>query len=303
MGDLGDAPASGAEGDDIARPGLVHHLLIEFAYAGGLLGVGVRCEVHGEQAAVGDGATRRHGEALRTRPGRQHPRVSVVDQPRPQLGELGGRVLAGQQVERRLERTARQRGKRCAAPHGVEPSVGVQRLQRGCGDGVLGEHVERVGGNLHGLDLPGEHALHGDRAVDQVGAVLGEQHAARDLADLVAGATDALQPAGHRGRRLDLDHQVDRAHVDAQFQARGGDDGLQPPALEVVLDEGALFLADRAVVRLRQHRLRSERLTAAHDVRGGAATDLGIALVAEFDSRAFGVDLVEPGGEPLGQPP
>ena len=98
------------------------------------------------------------------------------------------------------------------------------------GDGVLGQHVERVGRHPHGLDVAGQHPLHRHRAVDQVGAVLGEQHALRDLADLVPGPADALQAAGHRRRCLHLDHQVDRAHVDAQLEAGGGDHGLEPPA-------------------------------------------------------------------------
>ena len=75
----------------------------------------------------------------------------------------------------------------------------------------------------------------------------------------MAGPADALQPAGHRRRRLDLDHQIDRAHVDAQLQAGGGDDGLQPSGLEVVLDLGALLLADRAVVGAGQQRLGARR--------------------------------------------
>jgi hypothetical protein len=34
----------------------------------------------------------------------------------------------------------------------------------------------------------------------------------------VSAAADALQSAGDRGRRLDLDHQIDRAHVDAKLE-------------------------------------------------------------------------------------
>ena len=83
----------------------------------------------------------------------------------------------------------------------------------------------------------------------------------------MAGAADALQAAGHRRRRLDLNHQIDRAHVDAQLQAGRGDDGAQTSALEVVLDLGALLLADRAVMRAGQQRLGPEGLTAGHQLR------------------------------------
>ena len=70
---------------------------------------------------------------------------------------------------------------------------------------------------------------------------LGKTHAAADRADLVAGAADPLQPARHRRRRLDLHHEVDRAHVDAELEADGGDHGGQPAGLELLLDQRALL--------------------------------------------------------------
>jgi hypothetical protein len=101
-------------------------------------------------------------------------------------------------------------------------------------DGYLPDSRSRVASN----------ALRGHRAADQVGAVFGEKHPVRDLADLVSGAPDALQAAGHRRRRLHLDHQVDRAHVDAQFQARRRHHRFQPSGLQILFDNGALFLTD-----------------------------------------------------------
>ena len=128
--------------------------------------------------------------------------------------------------------------------------------------------------------------------------MLGEQHPPAGLADLVPGAADALQGAGHAGRRLDLDHQVDRAHVDPELEAAGGDHGRQPPALEVVLDEGALLLGDGAVVGLGDDRLGAVRLPGLrHDLRRRRPAGL------EGPAGARGRDLVEPGGQPLGQPP
>ena len=126
--------------------------------------------------------------------------------------------------------------------------------------------------------------------------MLGEEHAAADLADLVAGAADALEGAGDAGRRLDLDDEVDGAHVDAELEAAGGDDAGEPPALQVVLDQGTLLLGDRAVVGLR-------------DDRGGAVGsprlghDLGRcrAVRLDLDPGALGGDLVQPGREPLGE--
>ena len=62
-----------------------------------------------------------------------------------------------------------------------------------------------------------------DGAGDQIAAELRDDDAAAGGADGVAGAADALHAAGDRRRRLDLHHQIDRAHVDAQLERRGGD--------------------------------------------------------------------------------
>ena len=88
--------------------------------------------------------------------------------------------------------------------------------------------------------------------LDQVGAVLGEQLAPARLAHLVAGPADALEAARHRAGRLDLDDEVDRAHVDAQLERAGGDQALEAAALELVLDLQAPLARQRAVVGLDQ---------------------------------------------------
>ena len=115
-------------------------------------------------------------------------------------------------------------------------------VEGGGGDGLLGEHVERVRGDAQRLDRAPEHALGDDGGVQHVGAVLREDDAFRDLAHLVPGPADALQPAGDRWRRLDLHDEVDRAHVDAELEARGRDDAAESARLEVGLDECALLL-------------------------------------------------------------
>ncbi len=213
--------------------------------------------------------------ASRWAPGRPVKRagVAVPHEPGAQLGELVGRIAAGQQVERRVVCRARQRRERGAAAYGVEPLLDVDRLEGRHRDGLLGEDVERIGRYVEAFDQPLLHARRGDGRAEQVLPRGRERHALGDLADLVAGPADALQPAGDRRRRGDLDDEVDRAHVDAQLEARGRDDTAQPPGLELVLDQGALLLADRSVVRPRQDRLgagalRGTRLgAAAHELR------------------------------------
>ena len=45
--------------------------------------------------------------------------------------------------------------------------------------------------------------------------------------DLMPAAADALQAAGDRRRRFDLDDEIDGAHVDAELERRGGDERAQ----------------------------------------------------------------------------
>ena len=89
--------------------------------------------------------------------------------------------------------------------------------------------------------------------------MLGKDDSARHLAHLMARATDALQPTGDRRRRLDLDHQVDRAHVDAELERRGRDHAAQTPALEIVFDERPLVFRHRSVMRTGEQRVGCHR--------------------------------------------
>src|SRR5437016_3968000 len=65
-----------------------------------------------------------------------------------------------------------------------------------------------------------------------------------DLLDAVAGAPDALHAARDRRRRLDLDDEIDGAHVDAELERAGRDEGRQASGLEVVFDPKALLPRD-----------------------------------------------------------
>ena len=273
MGDLGDTPAGRTQCYHVTGPGLVDHLFIEFTYPRGFFAH----QIHREHAAIGDCAAGGDGQSLRSGAPCEGAGITVVDQSGSQFGEIRRRILAAQQIQCGFVGAARQGCERGTAPHGVEPRLGVQGLQRTGRHGVLGEDVQRIGGHPHGFDLTGDHALHAHRAADQIGAVLGQQHSARDFTDLMAGAADPLQPAGDRGWGLDLDDEIDRAHVDPEFEARGCDDGPQPSGLEVVLDLGALLLGYRSMV-----------------CPGERNGDLGI--------RSLGVNLIDAGGDPLGEP-
>ena len=88
-----------------------------------------------------------------------------------------------------------------------------------------------------------------------------------------------------------------------EFQAGRRHHGLEPPGLQVVLDGRALLLADRAVVGAGQQRLGAVGLPAGHHVGGRAAGHLAVGCACQLDTGALGVNLVEPRGQSLGQPP
>ena len=101
--------------------------------------------------------------------------------------------------------------------------------------------------------------------------------------ELVAGAADPLQPARDRLRRLDLDDEVDRAHVDPELERRGGDEAGDPARLQVVLDEDALLAGEAAVVGARDLAL-GELVQPQREPLGQAA------VVDEDDRRAVRLD-------------
>ena len=95
----------------------------------------------------------------------------------------------------------------------------IERFERRRGNRLLREDVARILRHRDRFDLPREHPFGGDGHVQHIAAVRRKEHRARHLAHLVPRAPDALQTAGGRRRRLDLDHQIDGAHVDARFEA------------------------------------------------------------------------------------
>ena len=125
--------------------------------------------------------------------------------------------------------------------------------------------------------------------------MLGVEDAAGDIAHAVAGAADALQGGGNGGRRGHLNDEVHVAHIDTQLEGAGGHHAAQGSALECLLDEGALFLGDRAVVGAGQGR---HGLGGVHI--GLCGVLLGVdAAVGELSAQ---VNVVERRGELFGEP-
>src|SRR5207342_204245 len=159
----------------------------------------------------------------------------------------------------------------------------VHRAHR---DDLLRDDVERVPRVARLLDRALQHPLDDDRGLEQVPPELREHLAAARLAYLVTGATDPLEPARDRTRRLDLDHEIHGAHVDPELERARRDDRLQGAELELILDLEPLLARDRAVVR-------ASELLAGELVETGREALGQAARVDEHDRRTVRPDQLE----------
>ena len=194
-----------------------------------------------------------HRDALAAFAGGQPVVHAIPGEPRAEIGEVVGRVSAGQHVEHALEDAACELGERRGAPHRREERVEVPVVHGDHGDDLLRQDVERVAGVAARFDARLAHRP-GDRgAGNQVAAIFRHDDAAAGRADGVSGAADALQPAGDRGRRLDLHDQIDRSHVDAELERGRGDEAANLSGLQAIFDLDALRPRQRPVMRADQH--------------------------------------------------
>ena len=150
---------------------------------------------------------------------------------------------------------------------------------------------------------PSPHPIDDDRGLEEIAAVLREHLAAARLADLMTRTADALQPARHRAGRLDLDDEVDGAHVDAELEAARRDDRPERAGLELVLDDDALLARERAVVRLDEilATLLDHALLQGELVEAGRESLGRPTRVAEDDRRAVREDQLSSRGCIAGQ--
>src|SRR5690606_14284353 len=75
----------------------------------------------------------------------------------------------------------------------------------------------------------------------------GEEEAVSLTPGAAAGSAETLQEGGHRVRRIDLDHAVEVADVDAQLERARGDNHAVGTLCECRLCAQALLTAERAV--------------------------------------------------------
>ena len=77
----------------------------------------------------------------------------------------------------------------------------------------------------------------------------GKENAFADRIHMVTRAADALHAAGDRGRRFNLDDQINGAHIDAEFERGGGAECANLPGLQLLFNHGALRGRKRTMMR------------------------------------------------------
>ena len=251
MGDVVDAPGGSAEDEGLADARFEDHLLVELADADGLfLFAG---EEDAVEAAIGDGAGVEDGEACwRLRAAVTTFADAIPGEARAELGEFVGGVPAAEQVEDVFERGAGEGAEgRGATDERVEDVDRDGRVRAGSSPFRRG--TESAGGWATMATICWARTSRGLRGkrVDSMwpscmarvtaaqatrsARYLGKRCLRSTASDLVAGAADALHAAGDGGRRLDLDDQIDRAHVDAELERGGGAEGADLSGLETAL--------------------------------------------------------------------
>ena len=241
---------------------------------------------HAEQAAVGDRAAAGDRDDPGVAAALDGVGHAVPDDPRLELGELVRRVGAGEHAED-ASRTSRLSVSKGAARSPTARSSSTDQVSM---TAIATSCWARTSSGLRGmtrrLDRALVHPLGDDRASSRSPRYFGKITPLLGAPTWWPARPDPLEAAGDAGRALDLDDEVDRAHVDAELEAGRRDERRQPAGLELLLDLEPLLPGDAAVV-------------GADEVLAGQLVEaLGEALrepaaVGEDDRAAVGADQLE----------
>ena len=212
--------------------GFVDHLLVELADPSAAVDL-----EDPEKPAIRDRARVRDREPASARSGpRITPAVPVPHDPRPQLRELVGRIAPREHVEDVVELLPGEVGERMGRRRtSVEQLVDRDLLSSAQ---IATTCCARTSSGLRGIAIssiaPARIAFATTAHSREVGAELREDLGPSEVAPRPCPARPTrCRPSRDRLRALDLDHEVDRAHVDAELEARGRDEAWDPARLEV----------------------------------------------------------------------
>ena len=187
-----------------------------------------------------------------------------------EFGKFVAGIAACEHVENTFENRTGERSVRRGGADEIEEFVDGPGVEGNDGDNLLRENIEGIARVVDGFNLPFIHGAGDGGAGGKVASIFGINDGVTNGADAVTGSTHALHAAGDGGRRFDLHHEIDRAHVDAEFDRGGGDESAQRAHLEAVFDLLALVGGNAAVMRADQ-RLSGEFVDRAGNALGESA--------------------------------
>ena len=242
--DAPDAPALVAEQEDVAGHALDGPVLVHLPD-----GDAFRLGHHRVLRRLRDRAARRDRRDPRPAPRFEHLVHAVAVQPRPLRATGPPRHALGVHLDERVELRTRQVAIRPGPLDQLVRGVLGEIFARRHRYQLLREHVARPLGNPRDLEGAGPHPAHQGRALDQLIARDRKEATLGNPAPMVRGAPDALQRDREAARRLELDDEVDRAHVDAELERGRGHRAADISALQLLLGREPHRPRQRAVVR------------------------------------------------------
>ncbi len=132
--------------------------------------------------------------------------------------------------------------------HQIEEPVLVVVLGGDDRDELLGEHIDGTRRHREPVELPPARGLEEGAALDEIVAAQGEQPALGQPRDGVAGTPDALEQGRDGARARYLTAQIYLAHVDAELERCGRDQGPEATLFEPRLGGQAVFARQATVV-------------------------------------------------------
>ena len=196
---------------------------------------------------IGDRAARSDRRQTRAAPAAQHVVDGIVMDQCTVAAAAGGEALR-QHAHDGIEFRPLEIAVRVCPASECEQTVFVPFACRDFRHDLLGEHVERSGGNGQTIKLTAAHRIEQRGALDEIVARQRKEPPLGRTPDRVAGPTHALQECGDRSWRAQLTHEVDVADVDAQLERCGGDQRAQLAALEPAFRVEPQLLCHAAVM-------------------------------------------------------
>ena len=251
--DLLDLPSRSPQGDDVSHTGFVYHFLIQLTYPSRARAGAFFWKYHRVHATVRYGAAAGHCQTLRSWTCGNQPRFFVILQRREECGKVLTVVRSCHHADNRIEHGPIEISERRGTTHEVVPII-RRKIFHGRGrNGLLCEHIQRIAGHAQWFYSPFPHTFHAGCYANNLLSGYGEKQRMRDSPDIVVGTAHSLQSRCDRQWGGHLNHQIHRAHIDAEFQAGSGHHTTQLTAFQLLFDPFAPIFRHGPVMRHGNH--------------------------------------------------